>query len=141
MQVRGMKDKVPVSSLADKSSSSKFANWPNSAGMGPEVYKTQSIHTKNKSRDRTGTKGHVECKPIPLYRMQLRGKRDGVPVSLFVNKFSFANKCSCCKFVNWPNSAGMGPGVYKTQQKHTKTSHTIVLVRKGCKHMTRVTWS
>ncbi len=33
----------------------KFANWPKSAGMGPRVYKTQSIHTKNKLRYCTGT--------------------------------------------------------------------------------------
>ena len=32
-----------------------WADWPNSARMGPGVYKTQSKHTKIKSRHRTGT--------------------------------------------------------------------------------------
>jgi hypothetical protein len=36
---------VPVSSLWAKFSSSKFTNWPSSAGMGPGVYKTQSKPT------------------------------------------------------------------------------------------------
>jgi len=46
--------------LSFNQSSCNFANWPNSAGMGPGVYKTQSKHTKTKSRYRTGTKGHKE---------------------------------------------------------------------------------
>jgi hypothetical protein len=40
-----------------------------------------------------------------------KGKRDRVPVSWFTHKSSFS------KFFNWLNSAGMGPGVYKTQSK------------------------
>jgi hypothetical protein len=48
----GKRGGVPVSWLLSKCSSYKFANLPNSAGMGP---KTQSKHTKNKSRYRTGT--------------------------------------------------------------------------------------
>ena len=52
---QGKKRRVPVSWLIPKSSRSNFANWPNSAGMGPGVYKTQSKHTKIKSRHRTGT--------------------------------------------------------------------------------------
>jgi hypothetical protein len=43
---------VPVSLLLDKSRSFNFANWSNSAGMGPEVYKTQSKHTKTKWYER-----------------------------------------------------------------------------------------
>ncbi len=39
-------DGVPVSSVKDKFISVIFANWHNSAGMGPGVYKTQSKHTK-----------------------------------------------------------------------------------------------
>jgi hypothetical protein len=113
-QVRGKKDGVPVSWFRCNSSRSNFANWPNSAGMGPGVYKTQSKHTKNKSRYPTGTKGHKESKPIPSYWMQVREKKNGVPVS------SLSDKSSCFKFDNWPNSAGMGPGVYKNQSKHTK---------------------
>jgi hypothetical protein len=79
------------------------------------LYKTQSKYTKTKSRYRTGAKVHMESKPIPSYWRQIRGKKDGVPVSWFAAKYS------CCKFANLPNSAGMGPGVYKTQSKHTKT--------------------
>ncbi len=54
-QVRGKRDGVPVNWFWFNRSSCKFANWPNSAGMGPEVYKTQSKHTKIESRYRTGT--------------------------------------------------------------------------------------
>ncbi len=140
---------IPVSLFTNKISSFKFANWPNSAGMGPKVYKTQSKHTKkqvtlsywceralgkqaycfilnasqrkkgwstgklvfgqihtlqirqlaqfsrdgtwvyktqskhtkNKSAYPTGMKGHKESKPITSYWMQVRGKRNGVPVS------------------------------------------------------------
>ncbi len=108
------RDGVPVSWLLFNHSFSNFANWPNSAGIGPGVYKTQSKHTKNKSRYRTGTKGHGESKALPSYWMRVRGKRDGVPVSLLSDKFRF------CNFANWPNSAGMGPEVYKTQSIHTK---------------------
>ena len=69
-QVRGKKDGVPVSWLSDIFSSFKFANWPNSAGIGPWVYKTQSKYTKIKSRYRTGTISlgnsslclNIECK-------------------------------------------------------------------------------
>jgi hypothetical protein len=125
MQVRGKRDVVPVSWLTAKLSRCKIANWPNSAGMGPEGYKTQSKHTTNKSPYPTGTKWHKECKYTPSYWMQIRGKRDGVPVSWF------SCKKRCCKLTNRPNSAGMGPGVYKTQSKHAKKSHPIRLVRKG----------
>ncbi len=52
---QGGEDGVPVSWFWDKLRYCKFANWPNSAGMGPEEYKTQSKHTKIKSRHRTGT--------------------------------------------------------------------------------------
>ncbi len=51
---------------------------------------------------------------MPSYCRQVNGKRDGVPVSLL------SLRCSVSKFANWPNSAGMGPGAYKTQSKHTK---------------------
>jgi hypothetical protein len=121
---QGKNDRVPVTWLWFNNSDSKFTNWPNSAGMGPGVYKTQSKHTKNKSSYPTGTKGHEESKPFPSYWMHVRGKRDGIPVSWFTDK------SSPFKFANWPNSAGMGPGVYKTQSKHTKTSHPVRLVRK-----------
>ena len=92
-----------------------FANWPNSAGMGPGVYKTQSKHTKNKSSYRTGT---ILLRNVSLclnIEGKSVGKRDGVPVSWF----PFEKRC--VKFANWPNSAGMWPGVYNTQSKHTKT--------------------
>jgi hypothetical protein len=114
MQVRGKRDGVPVSLFWDRAIRCKFANWPNSAGMGPGVYKTQSKHTKNKSAYPTGTILHKESKPIPSYWRQVRGGRDGVPVSWL------EDKSSCCKFSNWPNSAGMVPGLYKIQSKHTK---------------------
>ena len=52
---QGKRDEVPVSLLENILSHVRFANWPNSAGMGPREYKTQSKHTKNKSRYRTGT--------------------------------------------------------------------------------------
>jgi hypothetical protein len=114
MQVRGKRDGKPVSWLRDKSRYVKFANWPNSAGMGPGVHKTKSIHTKAKSPYPTGAKGHKESKPIPSYWIQVKGKKDRVPVSWFPDKSSVG------KFANWPNSAGMGPRVYKTQSNHTK---------------------
>jgi hypothetical protein len=41
-------------------------------------------------------------------------KRDGVPVSWCLCNHWSSN------FANWPNVARMGPGVYKTQSKHTK---------------------
>ncbi len=59
------RDGVPVSSLSYMLSRFKFANWPNSAGMGPGVYKNQSKHTKTKPPYPTGAKGHKESKPIP----------------------------------------------------------------------------
>jgi hypothetical protein len=106
MQVRGKRDEIPVSLFPCKSSSCKFANRPNSAGMGPGAYKTHSKHTTtNKSPYPTGTKGHKESKPIPSHRMQVRGKRDGVPVSPLFHKSSFF------KLTNRPNSGGMGPGI------------------------------
>ena len=104
MHVRGKRDGVPVSWLLFKYSCRNFANWPNSAGMGPGVYKTQSKHTKNKSPYPTGT----------IWLRNASRKRDGVPVSWLLFNHSFSN------FANWPNSAGIGPGVYKTQSKHTK---------------------
>ena len=55
-----------------------------------------------------------ERKPMPSYWSQVRGERNGVPVSMFLYKLSTR------KPANWPNSAGMGPGAYKTQSKHTK---------------------
>ncbi len=33
---------------------------------------------------------------------------------------------SDCKLTNRPNSAGMGPGVYKTQSKHTKNKSPCI---------------
>jgi hypothetical protein len=74
MQVKGKKRWLPVSLLLYKTSCCKFANWPNSAGMGPGVYKTQSKHTKNKSRYPTGMNGHKESKPFRSYWMQVRGE-------------------------------------------------------------------
>ena len=74
MQVRGNKGRLPVSWLLNKYRAVKFANWPNSAGMGPGVYKTQSKHTKIKSPYPTGAIWHKESKPIPSYRMQVKGK-------------------------------------------------------------------
>jgi hypothetical protein len=64
---QGEEDEVPVSWLTDKSIQIKFANWPNSAGIPPGEYKTQSKHTKTKSHHRTGAKGHKDSKPIPSY--------------------------------------------------------------------------
>jgi hypothetical protein len=65
-QVKGRRgERAPVSWLLSNRSCSNFANWPNSAGMGPVVYKTQSKHTINKSPYPTGTKGHEKSKPIP----------------------------------------------------------------------------
>ncbi len=55
MQARGKRYGVPASLLPNKFRTIKFANWPNSAGMGPGVYKTQSKHTQNKSHYPTGT--------------------------------------------------------------------------------------
>ncbi len=49
-------ERVPVRLLSNNHSTIKFANRPNSAGMGPGEYKTQSKHTKNKSPYPTGTK-------------------------------------------------------------------------------------
>jgi hypothetical protein len=114
IQVKGKKDRLPVSWFPNKISPCKFANWPNSAGMGPGVYKTQSNNTKNKSPYPTGMNGHKESKPSPSYWMQVKGMKGWLPVSWFFSK------CRICKFANWPNSAGMGPGAYKTQSKHTK---------------------
>ncbi len=105
MQARGQRDWVPVSWFCCKWGRVKSTNRPNSAGMGPGVYKTQSNHTKTKSFYPTGAKGHKESKPIPSYWMQVRGKSDEVPVSWFLDKYS------SFRFANWPNSAGMGPGV------------------------------
>jgi hypothetical protein len=45
---------VPVSLLSDKFRNLTFSNLPNAAGMGPEVYKARSKHTKNKSHYPTG---------------------------------------------------------------------------------------
>jgi hypothetical protein len=60
-------DGVPVNLLLLKFSTFNSANWPNSAGMGPGIYKTQSKHTKIKSRHRTGMKGHKDSKPFRSY--------------------------------------------------------------------------
>ncbi len=144
----GERDGVPVSWLFCNTSCSNFANRPNSAGMGPGVFKTQSKHTKNKSPYPTGIRKAnlflpIECKS--------GGKRDGVPVSRFWCNWR-QSKLGPTKL--WPSdrlsarysshgfsrppalngsrdstnrshSAGMGPGVYKNQSKHTKTSHPI----------------
>jgi hypothetical protein len=48
-----------------------------------------------------------------------------IPVSLFSDKFSFF------KFANMPNSAGMGPGIYKTQSKHTTNTVTLLNTTQG----------
>ncbi len=113
MQVRGKRDGVPVSLLVSKWSRSKFANWPNSAGMRPGGIQNAVKTYKNKSRYRTGTIW-LRKQAYALILKASQGKRDGVPVS------SFHCNCRIFKFANWPNSAGMGPGVYKTQSKHTK---------------------
>ncbi len=105
---------VPVSLLLSKLRISNLANWPNSAAMGPGVYKTQSKYTKTKSRHRTGTISLRNASLCLNIEGKSGGKKDGVPVSWF------RNKRSTCKFANWPNLAGMGPEVYKTQSKHTK---------------------
>ncbi len=104
---------MPVSWLPFNHRSFKFTNWPDSAGMGPGIYKTQSKHTKNKSLYSTGAKRHKECKHTPSYWMHVRDKRDGGPVSWF------SCKKKLCNLTNRPNSAGMGPGAYKTRSKHT----------------------
>ena len=115
MQVGGQEERgLPVSSLSCRRSSVKLFNWPNSAGMGPGVYKTQSKHTKTKSFYRTGTISLGNASLCLNIKGKSGGKRDGVPVSWLSCKYSTV------KFANWPNSAGMGPGVYKTQSKHTK---------------------
>ncbi len=122
MQVRGERDGVPVSWFSSKERSCKLTNRPNSAGMGPGGYKTQSKHIKNKAYYPTGTKGHEESNPIPSYWMQVRERgMDGIPVSWFSDKFSL------CKFAKLPNSAGMRPGVYKPSQNIQHISHTIRL--------------
>jgi hypothetical protein len=64
MQVRGKRDGVPVSLFSNRLRYVKFANWPNSAGVRPGIYKAQSKHTNNKSPYPTGTKEHKESKPI-----------------------------------------------------------------------------
>jgi hypothetical protein len=120
------KDWVPVSWFADKPSSCKFANWPNSAGMGPGYTKPSQIIQKT-SYAIVLVRFHWERKPMPWYYRQVRAKKDGVPVSWF----SF--KCSTFKFANRPNSAGMGPGVYKTQSKHTKNKSRYRSGAKGHK--------
>jgi hypothetical protein len=97
--------------------------------MGPGVYKTQSKHTKPSHaivlvRKAEGKQAHS----FILNKSQ--GERgDGVPVSWLLFKYR------CCKFANWPNSAGMGPGVYKTQSKHTKHSQNGTKGHKECKQM------
>jgi hypothetical protein len=63
----GKRDEVPVSWLFSKSILVKFANWPNSAGMGPGAYKNESKHTKTKSHYPTGMNGYKESKPFLSY--------------------------------------------------------------------------
>jgi hypothetical protein len=91
------------------------------------IYKIQSKHPKIKLLHRTGTKRHKESKPIPSYSTQVRGEMGEVPVSWFTYNIS------CCKFANLPNSAGTGPGGYKTQSIHTKNKspypNGMILVR------------
>ncbi len=65
-QVRGKRNGVPENWFPCKEKSSKFANWPNAAGMGPGVHKTRSKHTKNKLRYRTALYDLTEdSKPMP----------------------------------------------------------------------------
>ncbi len=90
---QGKRDRVPVSSLSDKSRYCKFANSPNWAGMAPGY--TILSHNMQKS-------SHA----IVLI---------GVPVSMLSSKPRFS------KFDNSPNWAGMAPWVQKTQSKHAIT--------------------
>jgi hypothetical protein len=114
MQVGGKRDGVPVSWFSPKKRYFKFANWPNSSGMGPGVKKNQSDHTANWSPYPTARKGHMERKSLPSNRTHVkREKRCGVPVSLLI--FNHSSR----KFANLPNSVGIGPGVYKNQSDHT----------------------
>jgi hypothetical protein len=91
-----------------------LTNRPNSAGMGPGVYKTQSKHTKNKSPYPTGAKRHKESSLFLHTKCKSGERGKGVPVS------SLYRKSINVKFANWPNSAGMVPGVYKSQSIYTK---------------------
>jgi hypothetical protein len=122
---REKKGGVPVRWLICKYSSSKCANWPNSAGMRPGGYKTQSNHTKTSHPILTvslSTFLRAECKFLSSYWAQVKGEReDGVPVSWF------SCKCRCIKF--WPNTAGMGPGEPKHSQNIQRTSHPVRLLR------------
>jgi hypothetical protein len=52
-------------------------------------------------------------------------REEGVPVSWL------SPKDINSKFANRPHAAGMGPGYKKPSQNIQKTSHAIVLVRKG----------
>ncbi len=95
--------------------------------MGPGVFKTQSKHTKTKSRYRTGMKEHKESKPFRSYWMKVEENKEWLPVSWLLLKFKWF------KFANWTNLAGMGPGVYKTQSKHTKNKSPYPTGMKGHK--------
>ena len=115
---QGKGDGVPVSWFWYNSSLPNFANWPKSAGMGPGIYKIQSKHTKNKSRYPTckiWLRNASQC----LNNEGMSREEGWKPVSLFTNKIS------SFKFANWPNSAGMGPKVYKTKSKHTQKQVTL----------------
>ena len=67
---RKMTEQITKYSQTGDPMSLNWTNWPNSAGMGPGVYKTQSKHTKTKSPYPTGTMLlrnaslclHIECK-------------------------------------------------------------------------------
>ncbi len=124
-QVRGKRDGVPVSWLWSKRKSFKLTNRPNSAGMGPGGYKTQSNHTKTKSRFRTGTIWLRNASLCLNIEGKSVGKRDGVPVSWLLYNSSSVN-CAI-----WPNSAGMGPGVYKIKSKYTKNKSCYPTGTKG----------
>jgi hypothetical protein len=65
---------VPVSWLFCNRSHVNFANRPNSAGMEPGEYKTQSKHTKTKSSCPTGTIGLAQGKSPSSYTTQVKGR-------------------------------------------------------------------
>ncbi len=114
---QGKEDGVPVRLFRDKSSQAKFANWSNSAGMGPGVYKTQSKHTKIKSSHRTvrfdlGTQAYALILKASKGEEKWSGINTGTPISPID-----------------PIQPEWDMGYTKPSQKIQKTSHAIVLVQ------------
>ena len=93
--------------------------------MGPGGYKTKSNHTKNKLPYSTWYDRAYARQVSDFICDTSHGKRDRVPVSLLEPKSSVSN------FSKWSNSAGMRPGEYKTQSKHTTSKSTYPTGTKG----------